>query len=171
MTINDLFVMFAEKSFRKNVNIIHKKIVSFVLRQIIIISYFKSVDSSKIKSFKFDVFISNFSSTSIKFASINQIAEISRYYISASKCFVFIIYLNFSHICRFCHETFTFNNNFHRHLRLIHLISKSNRSFEDSILHDRNMISIKSFVFREHTYSFSINNSSFQFYRHYDASF
>ena len=159
MIIDDLFVMFAEKSFKKNVNIIQKRIVSLVFRQIRIINYFKSIDSSKIKSIKFDVFVINFSSTSIKLASINQIAEISRYYMFASKCSVFIIYLNFFHICRFCHETFTFNNNFHRHLRLIHLIFKSNRSSENSILHDRNMISIKFFVFCEHTLFICINIS------------
>ena len=127
MIIDDLFVMFAEKSFRKNVNIIQTKMIS---RQIRIINYFKSISSSKIKSFKFEIFTINFNfnSTSIKLASINQVAEISRYHISASKCFVFIIYLNFSHICRFCHEIFAFNNDLHRHLRLIHLISMSNRS-------------------------------------------
>ena len=62
MIINDLFVMFAETLFKKSVNIIQKKIFFLVFRQIIIISYFKSIDSSKIKSFKFDVFINSFSS-------------------------------------------------------------------------------------------------------------
>ena len=145
MIIDDLLVMFAKKLFKKSVNIIHKKMSFFVFRQSRIISYFKSIDSSKIKSFKFNVLISSFNSTSIKFVSINYIARISHCHMFASNLFLH----RFSHICRFCHETFAFNNDLHRHLRLIHLIFKSNRSLKDSVLHDRKKFQIKFFVFRE----------------------
>ena len=134
MIIDDLFVMFAEKRFKKSVNIIANKMSFFVFRQINITSYFKSINLSKIKSFKFDIFINSISSTSIKFVSVNHIAETPHYHMSASKHSV-----RSFHICRFCHETFKFNNDLHRHLRMIHLTFKSKQSSEDcsSALHDR----------------------------------
>ena len=78
----------------------------------------------------------------------------------------------FFHICRFCHEIFTFNNDLHRHLKLIHLISLSNRSFEKrfSILYDRKEFQVKSFVFREHIIH-CINNFNLLFHRHHDNLF
>ena len=111
MIIDDLYVMFARKSFRKNVNIIQTKIIS---RQTRIISYFKSINSSKIKSLKFKIFTINFnfSSTSIKLVSINQTAETSHYYMFALK---HLFLHRFFYICRFCREIFTFNNDLHRH--------------------------------------------------------
>ena len=71
MIIDNLFVMFAEKIKKHNSDIIQKNVFFFVFRQTHIISYFKSIDSSKIKSIKFDVFVINFNSTSIKFFPIN----------------------------------------------------------------------------------------------------
>ena len=139
----------------------YKKMFFFVFCQTHIINYYKSINSFKLlKSFKFDVIISNFNLTSIKFVSINQIAKISHYNIFASKH-------RFSHICRFCHETFTFNNDLHHHLRLIHLIFKSNQLFENSILHDRKKSQIKSFVFDEHIIHICFNNSILSTSRHH----
>ena len=100
MIIDDLFVMFAEKSFKKNVNIIQKRIVSLVFRQARIISYFKSVSSSKIKTLKFDVFISSFSSTPTEFASINQRSSSPQYQFKYRRC----------------KQIFDFNNQLHSHL-------------------------------------------------------
>ena len=42
--MNDLFAMFAEKKFKKNLNIIHERINSSMSDQIKIINYFKFVD-------------------------------------------------------------------------------------------------------------------------------
>ena len=170
MTIDDLFVMFAEKRFRKSVNIIANKMSSFVFRQINITSYFKSVSSSKIKSFKSDVFTSSLSSTSNKFASVNHIARTSHCHMPASKCPVLTASLRFFHICRFCHETFRFNNDLHRHLRMIHLTSRSKQPPEDcsSALHGRN-IDINSLFFADKRPS--INNSSSSAYRSHGALF
>ena len=153
--------MFAEKQFKKSVNIIQKNFFFSIFRQTRIINYFKSINSSKVKTFKFDIFTNNFNfnSTSVKFASINQIAKTSHYFASKH------LFLHlFFHICRFCHEIFTFNNDLHRHLKLIHLILKPKQSFENSILHDRNIDFMTKFsIFREHIIH-CINNSTSSFF-------
>ena len=82
MIMNDLFVMFAENQFKKNLNIIHKRIRSQTFDQTQIISYFRSVDqsnSTSISSFKSSSFISNFCSTLRLYSSINRTAETSQY--------------------------------------------------------------------------------------------
>ena len=112
MIIDDLFVMFVEKRFKKSLNIIQKKMFSFVFRQIRIINYFKLICRAKINSFKFDVFTINLNSTSNKLTSINQIIKTSQIANFASKRFVFKTHCTF-YICRLCHEAFVFNNNLH----------------------------------------------------------
>ena len=160
--------MFVEKQFKKSVNIIQTRIFFFAFRQINIINYFKSVSSSKVKFIKFNVFTVSFSSASVKFVSINQIARISHCHVFASK---HLFLHRFFHICRFCHGIFTSNNDLHRHLKLTHLILKSNQSSRDSILHGRNIdFMIKFSVFREHIIH-CINNFSSLFHRHHDNSF
>ena len=138
-------------SLKKLKNIIltlYKKTFFFVFRQINIINYFKLINLSKFKFHKFNVFTINFNSTSIKFFSINHIAKISQ--MSKHIALKHLFLHRFFHICRFCHETFTFNNALQRHLRNTNLISILNWSFEKrhSILHDHKMsIMIESIKF------------------------
>ena len=159
------YVRWKNQKKKNNVNIIQKNVFFFVFRQINIINYFKSINSSKVKFFKFKIFTINFNSTSIKFVSINRIAKISQIskHTFVSKRHIIKIHC-FFHICRFCHETFTFNNALHRHLRNTHLIFNLNRTFEKrhSILHDHKMsIMIESIKFAHYKF---VSNSTFRFW-------
>ena len=82
MTMKNLFVMFAEKRFRKSLNYIHKRMRFSMSDQIKIINYFKFVDQSNftsINSFKSSSLISCSRSTSRVFFSVNQVTRTSQY--------------------------------------------------------------------------------------------
>ena len=75
MMINDLFVMFAKKQFKKNLNIIQKRINFSMFRQIQI----DQLNFISINSFKSNVFINCFNSTFRICFSINRTTNISQY--------------------------------------------------------------------------------------------
>ena len=82
MIMNDLFVMFErqKKKFKKNLNIIHKRMRFSMFDQTQIINYFKFADQLNfisIKSSIFDVFVNSFCSTFRICFSINESVEIS----------------------------------------------------------------------------------------------
>ena len=78
MTIDDLYTKFHEKSFKKSMNIIQKKMLSSMLDQINIIDYFSFIcrialnTSIKLKALKYELF------TSTSIASILSINQRSR---------------------------------------------------------------------------------------------
>ena len=87
--MNDLFVEFAEKRFKKNLNTIQKRIRFSrfsMFDQTQIINYFEFVDQFNFKSLKFKFFINSFCSTFRICFSINQVAKTSQYqYIAIDK--------------------------------------------------------------------------------------
>ena len=124
MTMNDLFVMFVEKS--KSLNLIHRQKNSFfshskqssklvIFYQICITSYFLT----SFNSFKFNILSkSNF----CLFIQINVIRRHTLFCEQninfASRCASLCKNLNyFLNICRRCKQFFEFENQFHKHFR------------------------------------------------------
>ena len=100
MIMNDLFVIFEKrkKQFKKNLNIIHKRMRFSMFNQTQIINYFKFVDQS-FNSFKFNVFINSLCSTTRFCFSINRNVEISQSSktsktIKSFKSFKFDVFIN-----------------------------------------------------------------------------
>ena len=107
MIMKNLFVIFAKKQFKKNLNIIQKRI-RFSMRQIQIINCFKFNDQSNfisINSFKANIFINRFNSTFRICFSINQNAKISQIAIdkiklliksfkTSNKSFKYVVFIN-----------------------------------------------------------------------------
>ena len=88
--MNDLFVIFAKKKIKKNLNIIQKRIRFSMFRQIEKINCYKFVDQSNltsINSFKSNIFINCFNSTFRICFSINRNAKISQNAINKIKSF------------------------------------------------------------------------------------
>ena len=108
MIVDDFYVMFHEKKIQKNINIIQTNLFSSFSRQIHIIAYFKLVTHS----------INHKLTTSKFFFSKRLHFIFASIFISRSNFFCFF------YICRFCHATFTYNNDLHRHFRTNHLREK-----------------------------------------------
>ena len=151
MTIDDFYIMFERKFFKKSINIIQINASFSFSRQTRIINYFKLValtflinenlKSSKISlnSLKFKNFKNELFKTLIFLSSILQSTRVlSNHKLTTSKFFsskrlhfifasTFIFSLNFFdffHICRFCRATFIYNNDLYRHFRINYLREK-----------------------------------------------
>ena len=108
------------------------KIIRFIFKKSI---FEKMIISSYKISIFFRLFISKISSI----LSYKLLIIFDRLF----RSFVFNIIFAFSHVCRICNDIFEFNNDLHRHLRIIHFDQAFRHEFEKLQERDRNFCKLE----------------------------